>query len=206
MAVARCEVITTVKSADAPSENMVNVLHFMDGTDFQALASALTAVFTGTVGHPSPFNMYSQRRVEVRTYDIADSKPRPIKGHSTVTPAGWGGETLGPRLLACCLSFYATRNLPRMRGRIYLGCFNSIQVGQENIGNAQMLDILNLGKNLFGLDPTWKHATYSPTEALAEGGIGAGVAAQHATNYWVDSRWDAMHSRELRATTRVTFP
>ena len=155
---ARVEVIQTVLPGDEPADQAINTLHFNSGTDWQALATYVMEAFSGQVFGPGgPFSQYVQRKMEVRTYDIADPKPRPVKASATFTPAPWTGDTLGPRLLACCLSFYATRNLPRIRGRIYIGPFVGTVCSHEEIPAATMTNILALGETLHQGVAGWQH-------------------------------------------------
>lgn len=207
MASARAEISQTILQGDEPADVAMNVLHFNSGTDYAALANWLLLGFTGQIVQPDPnFDVYIKRKIEIKVYDIADPKPRPERAFVSHTPPTWGQDALGPRLLACCLSFYASRNLPRIRGRIYVGPFLGVDTAHEEIPGDRLASVMALGQYLHKGVSGWQHITRSNTEANEVGGGGEALAEQKVTNYWADSNWDVMHSRELRTATRVLYP
>jgi hypothetical protein len=126
-----------------------------------------------------------------RVYDMADPKPRPPKATKVAGIAP--GESMGPRDVALCLSFYAGRNLPRTRGRLYIGPWGQSHM-QRRVPAATMQQLVTLATgigNLGGVDVDWQQ--HSPTTG----------AAAKVTNFWVDNEWDTVRSRGLKASSRV---
>lgn len=175
-----------------PRDNLVITPHFRDqGATSdpdglcQDLAEALDAWCDG-----SP-------QIEVKAYDVQGTPP--------VYPAGRGivneGDmvlTGGPREVACCLSYYGTRNVPRQRGRLYVpwtlvqisGTLTSTRPNQTT--RQRVMQLTNALTALGGVDVDW--GVWSPTTNLF----------WPTTNVWVDDEWDTIRSRGMRATTRDT--
>jgi hypothetical protein len=125
-----------------------------------------------------------------------------IVGPPPQYPVGHAEESMGvspvstsPREVSICLSYYATRNLPRQRGRLYLpmaGSSFSPSTVRPPVARMQaVLDLAGDFSNIGGIDVDWQ--VYSPTD-----GIGRNV-----TNAWVDDEWDTIRSRGLRPSSRL---
>lgn len=123
------------------------------------------------------------RFLDLRAYDMGDAEPRPQKYIRRQQAAG--DKTLGVRQAALCLSYYADRNLPRQRGRLFLGPWTT---GNIN-GTSQQTDaVIGLASDLAGLgglNVDW--SLWSPTNNTA-------TRINHA---WVDDSWDIIRSRKL---------
>jgi hypothetical protein len=191
----RAQVRLSDTTNPAARDRCVNVLHFRDNginpTDEDALATDLAAIYAG-------FAYFGDtNQVAVNLYDLADAEPRPVVGSATHS---YVKTDAGPREVALCLSFYADRNIPRRRGRIYVGPFNAGRVDGRRPSQALLDGILALApafSSLGGADIDW--VLYSPTESQ-----GAGATTVHQiTHAWVDNEWDTIRSRGLRADTRV---
>jgi hypothetical protein len=206
MAAAHVQVTTTVKQADVPADAVSNNLYFLTNAtpgaqDYQDLAQHVAdTLFSKTgFGGSTPWTYYSGRGGDIRVYDLADPKPRPVKGHVTYIPTTWSSAVLGPRMLALCLSYYAGRNLPHSRGRIYLGPFTSGDAGETPPPDllTKMQDLAH-GLSGIALKPTisWQHATHSTVTGLT----------QVVTNWWANDVWDVQHSREHVETVRMKYP
>lgn len=161
-----------------------NVSGSLDDPGYQNLANDLLTIYMGrgdTAG----------AQVQIRAYDMADAKPRPERAFAQGTAPG--NLFTGVQQSALCLSYYADRNLPRTRGRIYTGF--GINASTNYASAATMTSVINFGKalaGLGGLNVDW--SVYSPT------------TNQHTriSNIWVDDSWDIIRSRKLKATTRQT--
>jgi hypothetical protein len=180
-------------------DDAVNVLYFRKEApfgsiaDYDALAGDLASIyaartFFGGVNH-----------AKVRIYNMDDAKPRPIRGSSDklITTVG----SPGMREAAICLSFYADRNLPHKRGRIYLGPLNAASTGLDRPRSVDRDNVLAMGAALSGLggiDIDW--VVYSPTLSASEGGHHV-EKVQHC---WVDNEFDVQRRRGLRGTSRIT--
>lgn len=206
MVAAHVLVRTQVHQTDVPADYVTNSLYFeTDGTaadlDFQNLAQHVSDVFYSGVGFggTNPWTYYSGRGGDVRAYNLADPKPRPIRGHVTHTPTTWEGSALGPRLLALCLSYYSGRNLPHTRGRIYIGPLKGGDTGE--VADAFMLGrMMDLAKGLYNIASqgplSWAHATHSTVTGQTN----------VVSNYWANDVWDVQHSRAHKELTRVKYP
>lgn len=171
-----------------PRDRFIITPHFnitSPGGDPQALcddlAPALAAWCNGT------------REVKVTAYDSQGTKPVYPSGEAIVN-LGQAPASTVPRELAVCLSYFATRNIPRHRGRLYIPLALTSQGGQLR-PSATLRDIVAslvpIFENLGGIDVDW--CLWSPTDA----------AAYKVTNWWVDDEWDTVRSRGLRPTTRT---
>ena len=171
-----------------PKDSTVNTVYFDDHgalSDPQGLATDLQEGL-----HAIP--ILATRGLRVKLYDLADAQPRPIKGESVVEPTS-SITSLGNREVALCLSFYGTRNLPRQRGRIYVGPFSAAEAGSRAPAapiRAAVASLVPVFTNLGGADVDW--VVYSRTSGLT-----------HAvTDWWIDDAWDVQRRRGLSPTMR----
>lgn len=195
----RAQVAVYANSDPDRRNDAVNVLYFSRAVpfagvaDYDALASDLATIFAARSFYGGV------DRCKVRIYNMDDAKPREVRGTSTKVLTTVASP--GMREAAICLSFYAERNLPRQRGRIYCGPLNGAITGQDRPGSTPIANVLALGSALSGLggaDVDW--VVYSPTLS--------GAAGEHVykrvTNVWVDNEFDVQRRRGLRSTTRDT--
>lgn len=180
--------------ADLTKDWFSNTLYFAvdlpptDPVDYQSLADDLRDIYAAqsfTVGS----------KIEVRAYNMGDDKPRPEKAYSSVVRAG--GQPSGPHQVALCLSYYSERNLPRQRGRIYLGPFAGPVDRPDSSYMTSLLDMAESLGGLGGINVDW--SVYSPTTAEA-----GGDPTMSISDAWVDNSWDIVRSRKQDATTRQT--
>lgn len=149
-------------------------------------------------------------RVDYRLYDLNEPEPRePTLVAAAAQPSGLG-EAL-PFEVATCLSFYGGRNLPRRRGRIYLGPLTTACM-ESKAGNGEpgpslafrtaMLDgaeALGGAVRTAGGDGAGSWVVYSPTAAAA-----GGVSTHAVSDAWVDDAFDTQRRRGDDPTTRTT--
>jgi len=137
--------------------------------------------------------------VECRIYDMEDEEPRPIlEQHKVAIPLA----VSGPREVALCLSYYADRNIPRRRGRLYLG---PLHATTDRPSDAFMNAALGLGDALAalgGIDIDW--VVFSPTDWAAHPGDDAEDFAHPVSDCWCDDEWDTVRSRGRKSTRRLT--
>jgi len=193
----RCQ-IAHRKTGGLPIDDVVNTIFLRDSgptTDPLNLATSLTAIFANVPSRPS-----SQAQVECRIYDLADAEPRQAKATHIRNQIG-ASSVAGPREVALCLSFYSQRNLPRSRGRIYVGPIsNTFMLERPSVTLRDALKTLANGiAGVGGIDVDW--CVFSPTTAANAGNA---AAMQAVSNSWVDDEWDTMRSRGLESTTRTT--
>jgi hypothetical protein len=155
------------------------------GPEADAIATEILTAFTSTLESPTGYHFW-----QCRLYDMADAKPRePIAQANIDMPAA---GTPGPGEVALCLSFYAQRNLPRQRGRIYTGPFRGASTSGPRPGTV-LNDAMALGAALMGLSSgTGDWQVFSPTTNTY----------RDVTNYWVDDAWDTVRSRGWPASGR----
>jgi len=202
MPTVRSEITIQNYSTEVPKDNSMNVVHhtiadsgFNPAVDYQNHSNEISTLFSGhntTTG--STFNQYRGRAVTVKVYDLADPHPRPLRATTHYDPTTFDSDsTLAPRNVALCLSFFATRNLPRQRGRIFIGPVLSSYTGLLPSSILYNM-ILDLGHGLFDIGgENVAHVVYSPT----------GATSHVITDYWVNNQWDTMRSRLEKETTRV---
>ena len=155
--------------------------------DPQALCEDAADLFGGSLVNVKPFN-----EINVRAYDMSDAVPRLPAGDASMDlPVGVDG---GPREVALCLSYFAGRNVPRLRGRMYIGPFSAAVMAQRP-SSTEMGRLTALAEGISGLggvNVQW--VQYSPTTG----------DFTNVSDYWVDDEWDTVRSRGLRGTTRLT--
>jgi hypothetical protein len=172
---------------------MTNTLYFNvsgqvgQDPDYTSLVNDLWTIISG-------HRWVAGRYLDVRAYSMDDPEPRPIKARKVATVSG--SQAQGPHQLALALSYYADRNLPRQRGRIFTGPWLPNSTGGEFATADQQQEVLTLAGQLAGLggvNVDW--SLYSPT-------TGDHTRINHA---WVDNSWDIIRSRKLDGTNRVTW-
>jgi len=173
-----------------PRDKVIITPHFNDAgalTDPQSLCDDLAAALDAWFPTPA--------ELKVTAYDAQGTPPVYPQGETILRPTATTPSSQ-PREVACCLSFYSERNLPRQRGRLYIP-----------------LQFLTSGAP--GVRPnttvTGKVAALAPIfEALGGPDVDWSVFSRitntphPVTNWWVDNEWDVMRSRGLRGDTRVT--
>lgn len=150
-------------------------------------------------------------RADYRIYDLADPEPRePTLVPAVAQPSGLGEAY--PFEVAACLSFYGGRNLPRRRGRVYLGplttaCADTQRSNGEPGPSAAFRTAILDGAEAMaaavrsaGGDGAAAWCVYSPTTD-AEGGD---VLHHNVTDAWVDDAFDTQRRRGDAPTMRTT--
>lgn len=138
----------------------------------------------------------SDRQIEVTAYDAQGTPPVFPQGY-TILHAGLFPASFCPREVACCLSFYSTRNLPRQRGRLYIPMaliVPSLNINQARPTGSIQAKVGELAAGLQELGDTevdW--SVYSRVDD----------DARPVTNWYVDDEWDTIRSRGLRPTARL---
>ncbi len=191
--------VSTFKSTEQPIDRITNSIYFDDAgltTDADGLAQDIATLFATYRSLPNGWD-----RVNVRMYDMAEPTPREIQGEFTHTATTATPDAVGPREVACCLSFHGDRNLPRSRGRIYIGPWWAAQC-QERPGSGVIADLQVLRQGLAdigGADVNW--CVFSPTRT----GASSTPVFEQVQGGWVDNEWDTVRSRGLRASARNPY-
>lgn len=132
-------------------------------------------------------------QITVKAYDAQGSVPVYPEGEATLN-VGSAPAGDAPREVALCLSFYADRNIPRHRGRLYIphNIVNTSESLRPSAGERDFLGELAQGAaDLGGVDTDW--CIFSRSDNVA----------RSVSTWWVDDEWDTVRSRGLRATTRT---
>lgn len=196
MPLTRWQVSTRDTIADPIENAIVNVLYFNvtpvdigQDPNYQTLGDDLWTIMAARSWNAGRF-------MDIRAYNMDEpgtkQNPREQKYLRTGTVAGTG--VTGAHQVSVALSYYADRNLASKRGRIYTGPWsataNQVSAFQQNAVLALAPALANLG----GINVDW--SLYSPKNNTHT----------RITNAWVDSSWDIIRKRKLKATNpRVTW-
>lgn len=196
MAILRTQTAFNADSA-LPRDSMICTLWFdhvfdtLEQTDYDGLANDIATMFvSGWSG--------AACEVQTKIYDMGDSIPREARATATKN-VGLHPPSPMPREIAVCLSFYATRNLPRTRGRIYLPAAVGMASGSLDARPTSTIRTKALGlattanqsiPDIGGIDV--KHIVWSDTDRVG----------RQVTHYYVDDEWDTVRKRGFRPTTR----
>ena len=203
MTIVRSEV-TTESAGDIPRDFAVNVVYHnvtanlaVGDVGWQNHADEVRDVFSNVSPDTSAgTHLLAGRKITVKCYDLADAKPRPVRGMSVYVPATQDpNASVGPRQIALCLSYYAGRNLPSERGRIYIGPLKFTDLAPKPASFVQDA-VLAIGKGLFNVGGGNVHWQQHSEKS--------GVTST-ITDIWVDNRWDTIRGRLQRADSRETF-
>jgi hypothetical protein len=173
-----------------PRDKVIITPHFNDtgvGTDPQELTQDLAAALDGWFA--------TTCELKVTAYDAQGTPPVYPQGETILRPTATqpSGQ---PRELACCLSFYSERNIPRQRGRLYVPAHfltsGAPGVRPNTTVTAKVAALAPIFEALGGADVDW--CVYSRLDDTP----------RSVTNWWVDNEWDVMRSRGLRGEIRVT--
>jgi hypothetical protein len=193
--------VTMTANGDIPADASVNIVYHNNtnitgilDVGWQSHADEVRDAFSGASSDDPAFTVYSSRKIQVKCYDMADAKPRPVRATSNFVPSGaWElAESLAPRQVALCLSYFAGRNLPATRGRIYIGPFVNPESVPSVTHQSMVLDLGSALFNVGGANVHWQQ--YSD-----KGNVGSTITA-----IWVDNRWDTQRRRLVKATSRLT--
>jgi len=188
--------LKVVVSAEADSafakDRIVNVVHFNVTSltpDEDQICQDVGSLFLSKI-----YNNYAGRKIEVTSYDAEGTKPVYPNGHATINPLGEPLASGSPREIALCLSFYATRNVPRRRGRLYISMIGNnpevLNLRPQATARNRLLDLADGLAGIGGPNVDWE--VWSQVEKKG----------YPVTTAWVDDEWDTMRSRGLRSTLR----
>lgn len=209
-----------------PRDRFVNTFHFVAEAGAKSANDGMNAVgrvadfYAGVTGGGHSISQMLSPEMTVCTltaYDLAAVKPRPILYQGTLTRSG-GTDGPLPEEVALCLSYYSTRNIPRERGRVYIGPLNAGCLGGagpsgQSLPNALIINAMH--------DAAIRLATTG--DGVAGGGLLTGPPTMtsrpcswvvfsrvdNATKLiaagWIDNEWDVQHRRRIAATARTTW-
>jgi len=175
-----------------PRDRIINVVHFnarISPVDEDQICTDVGNLFLQKI-----YNAYAGRKLTVTSYDAEGTKPVYPNGSAIINPTAEPLASGSPREIALCLSFYASRNIPRQRGRLYLSMIGNnpetLNLRPPASSRTRALDLATGLAAIGGPDIDWE--VWSPTTK----------SGHPVTTAWVDDEWDTMRSRGLRSTLR----
>ncbi len=185
-------------ATDLPEDVYINNWAFRNDEIGVSPAAAIKAVLDAFYFGPSPanasltmFQRYGSSFVvggEYRVYDLGQPPPRapeilPMSGPFT------GGGTPLPEEVAVCLSYVATVNQPRSRGRLYMGplALSALTpvLGRYKTADVYRSDLAIKAAQVMNTTQNVGWVLVSPTD----------VAAKVITGGWVDDAPDTQRRR-----------
>lgn len=196
-----------------PDDVYVNTWHFRDnsGNPYTHIPEVLKKFYddyqSGDPFLPITGLMHStivKPEAEIRMYDLGEPAPRQVHIAPVTLQNLSASGTVLPEEVAICMSFYGDRNLPRQRGRLYLGPLTTTSVavsnGQTRVPSAvrdriagRAVGLLSVAADNVLHDVTW--CVYSPSDNQAH----------PVTNGWIDDALDTVRRRGPEPSTRKEF-
>jgi hypothetical protein len=191
-----------------PEDRFVNTFYFTrDNSITNAeVANVVTQFYNDTsLGGDNPISYYMSNAInrdtdvcQVRIYDLAQAEPREADVHQwSLGAAGTMGQL--PNECACVASFYGDRNLPRSRGRIYVGPL-AANAGIADGGDVRVAP----GLRTAIANACQTMAAYVLPQWVQRSTVNG--ALHVVTAGWVDNAFDTQRRRGQKATTRTTWP
>lgn len=209
----RAQVVFQGKSG-LPKDRYINTFHFASsdlstpdlGTGGNEIGERLREFYleqTDTGEAVQNFlSGYIETEFQVRVYDLGTPSPPAreawVTYHDLTAPRG--GAAL-PFEVAVVASFFAERNLPRNRGRIFLGPLNQAVLSEDNDVPMvtpifrQTLAAAMLRLTNEGVGDSFRWSVLSPTDN----------EAKVITEGWVDNDFDTIRARTPTASSRTPF-
>ena len=194
-----------------PEDRIVNTFHFTDEAGYSTTThwhwlarfyTEPTAPNTASVSsYLSPKLSRDAFACQVRLYDLGQAPPREPEVHFfTLDPAGSSSPSV-PNEVCSVLSFYGDRNLPRQRGRIYIGplAATAIEDGTPDlrVSGAFRNAVADAARTLRTGDGTFKWCVYST--------VSGSPVTHDVTAGWIDNAFDTQRRRGAAATDRLTW-
>lgn len=146
-------------------------------------------------------NSVTAQGLEIRCYDLGQAPPREPAVFAHETTAGSSSTPL-PREVAVTLSFYADRNIPRHRGRVFIGPLASNTLAGTSSSavhpnlQASLTEAANRLAHGRGASDDMQWAVLSQMDA----------EIRPASDGWVDNAFDTIRKRGAEATDRMVWP
>jgi hypothetical protein len=183
-----------------PRDRYITTPHFNDTGGSYTPDQAATLLAAGMV---TWLNVLSD--IAVSIYEVAGAPPHFPVGHAV---AGTPGTVLAgpsPGEIALCLSYYASFNRPRYRGRLYLPFLWIAKATSGTTPSARPTAGQQASAMAFAstvLHPLeahgWQWSVYSTVDHTTK----------TVSNYYCDDEWDTQRRRGQKPTARVaaTYP
>lgn len=212
MATIRAQVVLPYVS-NKPEDVAVNTWHFSSASAGEAAYDVIRdhLVEFYNASHPANSALCASlsnalnrtaNAAKIKFYDLADAKPRPVSERLwTLGPPSSSTLAELPAEVAVVGSFYALRNLPRYRGRLFFGPFHSgvllDATNERSRPSASLVETIRLSfARLIGKAANTQNlAVYSRVDNVA----------RIATAGWVDDAWDTQRRRGQEPLSRSVF-
>jgi hypothetical protein len=196
-----------------PEDRFVNNFYFSTAipgqfpveADYANIATRLPAFYNtgGPSGHRIAEYMSSEilkttNSAQIRMYHLGEEKPRELHVVNWTLTTATDSARL-PHEVAVVASFYATRNIPRRRGRVYIGPLNLSALNQitGRPQDAMRVSIIEAMDSLSFAAGGNEWVTYST--------VLVGGAFHEVTNGWCDNAFDTQRRRGVAGTSRTVF-
>ena len=180
----RCSIAFNCDTA-FPRDALTITPHYTGSENPQGLADQIKTKLQAIpkIGSTAPFT--------IKVYDAAKTKPSyPL---ATASQIGSPLISSAPREVALCLSYYAGRNIPRQRGRLYIPLSLLTGACGKIPTTTQMDEVLI----------TWGNALVKQITAAAFCVWSRVELKAHLVdNLWVDDEWDTVRSRGMKPQNR----
>ena len=181
-----------------PRDNMFVTPHFRDETGSQSPAALATQIANNFVAW---FGAPVRGQVKVYLEDFNPGVPHNPLATADFGTVGTFASSAGPREIALCLSYYATQNTKRFRGRLYIPhAWIRVAGGGASAAPAPRPTAAMIATALaFGTSVLVPEKLNGNRWCVAST---VDKVARFVTDYWVDDEWDIIRSRGYRGTTR----
>lgn len=186
-----------------PEDVVVNTFHFSSASADEAartsIVNQLKALYNDPVSPGASIASHLSNAInrganacKIKLYNLADPLPRPVTSYDwTLLPSQTPSGTELPAEVAVVGSFYAGRNIPRYRGRVYFGPFHTGVIldaaNERSRPGTSLVDSIRfgLGRMMLQGPLTQNLAVFSRVDN----------EARTATAGWVDDAWDTQRRR-----------
>lgn len=197
--------------SNMPEDRFVNTFHFVHDDVLGTLTADVDSIharlleFYNTNVQPENRSVISYvpasvitSTIEFRTYNLADPTPRqPIIDTAGITP---GATVALPTEVAACISYFHERNIPRQRGRIFVGPLTT-ESGADNVAGRGMTPTDTFVNVL--LHAAGRLSAYNAVNELSWCVYSrTNGQARRVTGGWVDNAYDTQRRRGTDATGR----
>jgi len=203
------------RASALPEDRVINTFTFQDGIPAAPPGNAADAIraalddfyFLNTAGGSSirSFLASTLKSLSYRIYNSLDPEPREAIVRPSVSFLAPAVGASFPAEVSVVASFFAGRNLPRLRGRIYLGPIAASAQGSlastdvDSRPSASLLTTVAQAmarlRNAPGLDAT-RWSVGSTVDGIE----------RPVTSGWVDNAWDTQRRRGGKASSRTLMP
>ncbi len=156
------------------------------------------ADFYASWGQWRPFELVNSPAI-IKFYDLGFPPPRiPFETSFVIAR---NGAMAAPEEVAACLSFYSIRNLPRHRGRVFLGPLSVDSYSRAN-GHTRLSQAFREAMSLAALtlrDSMVANGT--PWQVVSQ----VDMAARPITGGWIDNALDTIRKRGPKPTARTEW-